>query len=92
VKGQEIYEKNRAMLKKNIARFSENLPRFKRVQTFEGYPVFSVKDENLADELFERGVLLSSFPYPSLTSPKVTRIVLNSLHRDEDIDHLLSCL
>jgi 8-amino-7-oxononanoate synthase len=92
VKGQQIYEKNRAILKSNIAKFLRSLPESNRLQTFEGYPVFSVKDENLADELFEQGIILSSFPYPSPTSPKVTRIVLNSLHRNEDIDTLLSHL
>lgn len=92
VNGQEVYNKNRATLKKNIARFVDDLPEQNNLKTFEGYPVFSVRDENLADNLFEQGILLSSFPYPSPTSPKVTRIVLNSLHRDDDIDKLLGCL
>lgn len=92
VHGQRIYNNNRAKLKKNIQHFRNHLPPRNRLKTLEGYPVFSVKDENLADDLFEKGILLSAFPYPSPTSPKVTRIVLNSLHHSKDIDTLLQCL
>ncbi len=89
VNGQHIYEKNRLQLKKNITQFRDGLGERIELQTFDGYPVFSVKDENLADKLFEKGILLSSFPYPSPTSPRITRIVINSLHEQGDIETLL---
>ena len=92
VEGQPVYEKNRDQLEKNIAWFSSRLVSKERFKTFDGFPVFSVADENLADDLFEKGILLSAFNYPTPTSPLVTRIVINSLHRTGDLDKLLEHL
>lgn len=92
VKGQQIYTKNRLKLEKNNMQFEAGLNNKLPFRSFENFPVYSIKEESIAEELMNSKILLSSFRYPSPTSPLVTRVVISSLHTEADIQKLLTCL
>jgi 8-amino-7-oxononanoate synthase len=52
------------------------------------YPVFVSKKEGLYNHLFQQGIWLSSFPYPSSDDLPVTRLVINALLTHEDMDRI----
>lgn len=62
---------------------------FKNVPT---HPVFYTPNQQLADLLQKHRILVSAFPYPGPNDPLVTRVVLNALHKIEDITYLLNAL
>lgn len=92
VEGQDIYKRNRACLTKNVAYFSTQLENKDSFKNFKGYPVFSVQDNNLAGKLYNQGIILSSFHYPSPSSPLATRIIISSLHKKTDLDQLIKAI
>lgn len=47
---------------------------------------------DVADHLFEKNIIISSFCYPYAHSPLVNRAVLSALHRQEDLEALLLAL
>ena len=89
VHAQAIYQENRSILFKNIAHFKANLPNVNDFQYIDKYPVFSINDDLLATKLLEQNIMISSFRYPSPSSPLLTRIVLSSLHEREDVEALI---
>jgi len=88
LKGQEVYAASRQKLQANIQQFVQNLPQEIDFQFFTEYPVFYTANSGLAAFLSEQKILISSFPYPTPQDALVTRIVLSSLHTDDDIQTL----
>ncbi|MCC5931490.1 MAG: hypothetical protein JJU28_19740 [Cyclobacteriaceae bacterium] len=52
------------------------------------YPVFVSKNEGLYNHMLHHDIWLSSFPYPSSEDLPVTRLVLNALHTEEDMNRI----
>lgn len=98
-RGQDLYRQCLNRLRKNIFRFHQAVaspgqnpplnPAWPPFHTFDDYPVFFTPDNGLADFLARHRVLLSSFPYPTPNDKLLTRVVINSLHTNEDIDRLV---
>lgn len=91
LKGASLYETAYDRLHDNIQTFDELSQRF-GLNSFSGFPVFTSKDPNLYEFLLDKGMVISSFPYPLKDSPRLNRIVLSSFHCHEDLRHLSAIL
>ncbi len=86
-------ERKKAMecLSRNIAFFKAHAPSGITDLTYD-YPVFLLKDDGVAEYCLDKGILLSSFPYPKPEGANLTRIVLNACHTEEDLLFLIQTL
>ncbi len=57
----------------------------------KNYPVFFVNKDKIADYLFEKNILITSFYYPA-TPLKVNRIVLNANHTKMQLEQLVTAI
>jgi len=83
-----IYRQARQQLFDNVRRFSDQIANLDLFRHFSDYPIFYTPDNRLYDYLLERGVFISSFPYPSPQDACITRVVLSALHTPADIDRV----
>lgn len=56
------------------------------------YPVFRTTESNLNAYLKNHKILISAFPYPGPSGPIISRVIINALHREEDIIRLMDML
>jgi len=89
LKGEDLYLQQLQRLRKNLDYFISNSNHLSEFSFLADYPVFYVPTKGLDDYLETKGIVISSFHYPGSQDPKVTRIVLNALHREEDLERLL---
>ena len=87
LKAQPIYCEARKRLQERVQQFQQAVESSGLFCYFGQYPVFYTPHNELAGILADT-MLLSSFPYPYPESEPVTRIVLNALHTEEDINKL----
>ncbi|WP_290710826.1 aminotransferase class I/II-fold pyridoxal phosphate-dependent enzyme [Flavihumibacter sp. CACIAM 22H1] len=92
LQGEAIYEQERKQLRENIIYFQGGLQQVSGFRHIENYPVIYCMRNELAGFLLEQNILISSFAYPTPADGIITRIVLNSHHRKEDMDTLLRFL
>lgn len=57
-----------------------------------GFPVIRLFDHTWVDYLLEKGIEVSSFPYPKPSSMRYSRIVIRADHSTEAIEYLVDCL
>ncbi len=91
IEGQTIYTSQREKLKENIAFVSDKLAHVKAISISKNYPVFFFKDAKIADYLYQRNILITSFYYPA-TTQKINRIVINANHTKEQLETLVENL
>ena len=91
-KAQELYREKRVQLLHNVRFFNKIRPKAIPLQSFDEFPVFYTQEDDLSAFLQEHKVLISSFKYPTADDDLVTRIVLNSLHSENDIECLVELL
>ncbi|MCY4419503.1 MAG: aminotransferase class I/II-fold pyridoxal phosphate-dependent enzyme [Cytophagales bacterium] len=85
----------RESLQRNVDLFLEGLQEQGLDSEFDylpAYPIFGTADHKLFSFLQERGILISSFSYPSPSSPLRTRLVISACHEKEDLHRLISAL
>lgn len=92
LQAKELYKNQRQILFRNIEYFKTATETFHLFQTFDQYPVFYTSQNALADFLQHHKVLISSFPYPTAESERITRVVLNAAHTQEDLIILIQYL
>ncbi|KAA9333051.1 pyridoxal phosphate-dependent aminotransferase family protein [Hymenobacter busanensis] len=85
VQAEELYGQARAQLAANVQQFAAATADTELFQGAPGFPVFYTPRNELADFMLQRGVLLSSFAYPTAADPCITRVVLSALHTAEDV-------
>jgi 8-amino-7-oxononanoate synthase len=85
VRAESLYAQARQQLAANTAQFAQATATTDLFKSFEGFPVFYTPANQLADYLQERGVWVSSFPYPAPTDTPITRVVLSALHTAADM-------
>lgn len=83
---QDIYMSEFEKLQQNIEIFANLIG--DRLSHISKFAVFSSKDPELYQKLVHNGYLISSFPYPLETDPPLNRIVLSSLHLEDDLKKL----
>ena len=88
---QELYKSQRKKLQEICKYVYTHLHKIKKITISEKYPVFFLDDEDIADFLANKKILITSFRYPTSTK-KMNRIVLNANHTKEDLDILIQCL
>jgi len=90
LKSERIYQESRERLESNMSFFSDH--NLDKLQYTKGFPVYYSENPELYDNLLEKGIVISSFNYPRASDPLMNRIVINSLHTEADLRHLLNCL
>jgi 7-keto-8-aminopelargonate synthetase-like enzyme len=88
LRAQAIYQKKRGQLQQNIQQFVSGLIVPMEMRNIVDFPLFYIPDEGIPAFLSSEQVLISSFSYPTLVDPTITRVVLNSGHHSSDIDRL----
>jgi len=91
VNAQKLYQKQGEKLRKNIEYVYNHLKEISTIRISKSYPVFFFEDEGIADYLYQKNILITSFYYPA-TPKKINRIVLNANHTKEQLDVLIECL
>ena len=92
LKSDNLYEQRRKLLFNNIHHFHTLTDHTSLFKYFENYPVFYTSKNNLYPFLMDREILISSFAYPLPEDDLITRVVINSNHRLEDVDYLANCI
>lgn len=87
LQAQPIYQRARLNMQKRIRQFVNKVDTLNLFHYFENYPVFYTP-YNALTQAVEKFGILSSFPYPQPDSTPVTRVVLNALHTENDIEIL----
>lgn len=85
VRAEELYRHARRRVAAHAAQFAAATGGTGLFESFDGFPVFYTPAHELTEFLLERGVWISSFPYPAPTDPTITRVVLSALHTVEDV-------
>ena len=89
LKSGDLYQRQLQRLRKNMKKFISSISNPEVFNYIDGYPAFHIPQEGWDEFLLQKGIVISSFHYPGPNDPKVTRIVLNALHTDEDIEMLV---
>jgi len=92
LKSAAIYPAARKKLSENIKHWQSQLTNPGLFCHIPDYPVFYTPHNQLCPFLYEKDMLISSFPYPTPQSPHITRIILNSLHTPDDISKLAAAV
>jgi 8-amino-7-oxononanoate synthase len=90
--GKHFYSRQQEKLMKNIRQFRELIKELKGIHGLEGYPVFVLPTADWAEHLEQKGIIVSSFPYPHPNDPPVNRIVLSGFHTEKDLKYLSDVL
>lgn len=92
IQAKEIYINSLTRLKNNINFLSAALARNENWDFIEDFPVYLAKNADLSNALKQKGVLISSFPYPDKNGPVINRVVLSSWHSKLDIEELIKTI
>ncbi|MDO1446890.1 aminotransferase class I/II-fold pyridoxal phosphate-dependent enzyme [Rhodocytophaga aerolata] len=88
LQSKAIYQQERERLFQNIQLFTSHIAGLSIFDYFSRYPVYYTRQHQLCTYLKDNGVLISSFPYPSPQDDLITRVIISSLHTEEDIHTL----
>ncbi len=91
VNAKEIYQNQLKKLQENCVYVYDKLKHLKEVRISKNYPVFFVENEDVADDLLTKKILITSFYYPT-SEKKTNRIVVNANHKKQQLDSLIDCL
>ena len=83
-----LYSSQRSRLLDLTDQFREKLLEPDRFSYLDKYPVFVYQDNELTHFLFEHGICVTDFQYPTDKDSWQSRIVLSAAHRKEDIQQL----
>jgi hypothetical protein len=89
IDGSELFNEKRAMLKNNIDLFKSHIKALDKFKFMNEHPTFSFNDEEFTKYLKEQMIVVTSFRYPDADANLMSRIVISTHHKREDI--LLLC-
>jgi len=88
-----VYLKQYDMLMQNIDYLNkEGMYNAAAWTSFEGYPVFCSRQQELQKLLLDHNILTSCFAYPTINDNPVVRLVVNAAHTREDLRKLTDVL
>jgi 8-amino-7-oxononanoate synthase len=88
VHAADIYAHELLYLRKNLRLFTDLLESTKNLFFINDFPVFLLLDDEIAADLSKNGINISSFPYPDPSAKAIHRIVINSIHKKEELEIL----
>lgn len=89
---EKIYMTAGKLIRELSKNFHSKASHINGIRGTADFPVFRYLEMTWADRLQEMGFITSSFAYPHLDSPKISRIVLSAGHKKENIEHLIQAL
>ncbi len=89
LQGRNLYEEQLQKLRRNIDLLHRLTNTDDHFHYLDHFPVFHCKDPDMDRNLLQKHIVISAFNYPGPNDPKITRVVLNALHREEDIEELV---
>ena len=88
VKAAPLYDAQRSILLGLLDKFQSTLDYPEKFRSLEGYPVYESGDDQLSVYLSKQGILVTDFNYPAEADSWQCRLVINALHKPEDITRL----
>lgn len=92
IKAQSLYALQRIKLQYNMQYFQKLIENRSDIHYHPELPVFILPESTDVQKLMHQNMIISSFSYPNANGKKYNRIVLNALHRSEDLERLAVCL
>ncbi len=92
IQTQHIIAEQREKLHKNTTLLSSLLDTPEIFRNHGAHPTFSFTNEALTNYLYNHNIIVTSFNYPTKTSPIMSRIVVSAFHTLEDIKTLAKVL
>lgn len=92
LQAKALIQKQRSQLLANIERVHSALQGDARFGLLADYPVITTTKHELATVLQEKGIQISSFPYPASHDPWYTRMIIRADHDDVAIEKLLKAI
>lgn len=89
---QHIYDRKRQTVKDYSEVINRETQHLNTISGSASFPVFILKNHEWAEELEKLGFLISSFSYPTVQSPKISRIVVSGGHHPSDISAITNAL
>ncbi|MCK0130441.1 aminotransferase class I/II-fold pyridoxal phosphate-dependent enzyme [Flavobacteriaceae bacterium F08102] len=89
VQAQALYRQQRIVLKSHLDDVARHLKLSDLISFDQSYPVMYCKDTTLADVLYNHGIVIAKFKYPTYTG-EMLRIVISAHHYPEDIKKLIN--
>ncbi|WP_114747951.1 aminotransferase class I/II-fold pyridoxal phosphate-dependent enzyme [Pleomorphovibrio marinus] len=90
IHSKETYKEQWEKLRGNILWVKKSLGSISGVHPFPEFPVLSFKEAGWVKELEKQGIIVSSFPYPSMQDPTVNRAVISAEHTEGDLTTLVN--
>lgn len=92
MQGEEIYINELNQLNNSMKLMSSNLDGNTNWDFVKDFPVYLAKNAELSNQLHQKGIMMSSFPYPDKNGPVISRIVISSWHSKSNIETLIKAL
>lgn len=85
---QERYLEKKAWLEEACSIFSKEVSDVPQIKGSTEFPAYVYSEDKWVGEFEKTGIITSSFPYPTLQSQRVNRIVISGFHEKEDLMYL----
>ena len=92
INSRDLYVKQLKKLQENCEYVYQKIYLLEKIKISKNYPVFFIDNENIADYLLSKKIIITSFYYPTLNNKKINRIVINANHTKEDLNYLCETL
>ncbi len=85
MQAREIYNSKKRTLDYNMELFLDQITDSKNFSYINGFPVFGYSNPELTKFLYNNGIIVTDFNYPSEEASLKSRIVLTASHTEKDI-------
>lgn len=85
---EDLYLNRKSWLEDACGIFAQETATISQIHGSKYFPAFAYSDPTWAREFEKAGIITSSFPYPTVDSPSVNRIVISAYHELEDLMYI----